>query len=115
MDYHVYIVILLLVTLDYITGITAGCITEGFSSQKMRVGLLHKLTYLISILVCLCIEYLSAFLELGFVVGSGITTIVCVWVCVTEIGSILENICRINPELASNSFMRIFENTNKED
>lgn len=108
MDAHVYLVILILVTLDYVTGIIAGCMNEGFSSSKMREGLAHKSTYLVAILVCLCIEHLSAYLDMGFVFGSGITALVCVWIVLTEVGSIIENICKMNPELASTSFTRLF-------
>lgn len=108
MDAHVYLAILVLVTLDYVTGIVAGCMTEGFSSSKMRKGLVHKATYLVAILVCLCIEYLSLYLDLGFAFGSGITALVCVWIVLSEVGSIIENISKMNPELADNSFMRLF-------
>lgn len=114
MDYHVYVLIVALVITDYLTGITAGCITDGFSSTKMREGLLHKLTYFVAILVCLCIEGLGKYLDLGFVMGSSITTLVCIWICVTEIGSILENMCIINPEMADNAFLQLFENKNKQ-
>lgn len=114
MDVHIYLAILVLVTLDYVTGIVGGCMTEGFSSQKMRVGLLHKCTYFVAILLCLVIEYLSMYLDLGFVFGSGITALVCVWIAVTEIGSIVENICKINPELASAGFLKLFANEKEE-
>lgn len=108
MDCHVFMVILALVCIDYVSGIIGGCMTEGFDSKKMREGLLHKLTYFIAIAVCMCIEYLSTYMELGFVFGSGLTVMACVWIVVTEVGSILENICKINPELSDNSFMKLF-------
>lgn len=114
MDYHIFLAILVLICVDYVTGIIKGCMTTGFDSKLMREGLLHKLTYFIAILVSLCIEYLTGFMELGFVFGSGLTMVVSVWITVTEVGSILENVCVINPELADNSFMRLFATTNEQ-
>lgn len=108
MDYHIFLTILILVCVDYVTGIIKGCMTTGFNSKIMRQGLLHKLTYFVAILVCLCVEYLTQYMELGFVFGSSLTMMVSIWITVTEVGSILENICTINPELASNSFMKLF-------
>lgn len=98
--------ILSLVVIDYITGIIGACINGDFSSSKMREGLFHKLTYLIAVVVAYIIEALAVHYDLGFV--TGIVVLVCTWIIITEVGSILENLIIINPSLADNSFMSIF-------
>lgn len=104
--FYPYLLIFALIVIDYFTGIFGAVKTDSFSSSKMRQGLFHKLAYLLVIVVAFIIEELAAFYDLGFV--NGIVALVCVWIIITEIGSILENLVVINPAFADNSFMAIF-------
>lgn len=106
--YEPFILVLALVVIDYVTGIIGSVVTKSFSSTIMRTGLWHKLAYLVAIIVGLVLERLSAHYELGFVFAGTITTMIVIWIIITEVGSIMENLVKINPNLANNTFMRIF-------
>ena len=114
MDYHVLCAIFALIVIDYVSGAIKAILCKTFSSTRMREGLAHKGTYAVAIILCMIIEYLSGYLELGYVYASGITALTCVWIAITEVGSILENLVEINPELKSNSFMKLFANEKEE-
>lgn len=111
-DWHVYILIFALVVIDYALGVIGAVIHKTFSSSVMREGLIHKFTYLVAIALAEIIVLLSGYLDLGFVYVGAIVGLVLVWISLTEIGSILENIVKINPELGDNKFLQIFSNSN---
>lgn len=113
--YEPYILVLALVVIDYVTGIIGSVVTHSFSSTIMRTGLWHKLAYLVAIIVGLVLEHLSEYYELGFVFAETITTMIIIWIVITEVGSILENLVKINPNLANNNFMRIFAQREEAD
>jgi len=100
--------VMALVAADWLTGTVAGTMRNGFSSTKMREGLVHKMTYVLSIGLCELIDFMSAYADMGFNV-SGLAYAACTWIAVTEIGSILENLVIMNPELGRNGFMKLFE------
>ena len=112
MDYHVYIVIGLVMALDIVSGLAKAILVEGFNSKKMREGLGHKFTYIIALALAALIEYGSIYLDLGFQF-TVLQPAVMVYICLTEVGSILENIVAINPALSDNAFLNIFRK--KED
>lgn len=112
MDYHVYIVIGLVMALDIVSGLAKAILVDGFDSIKMREGLGHKFTYIIALALAALIEYGSIYLDFGFQLTM-LQPAVMVYICLTEIGSILENIVTINPALSDNAFLNIFRK--KED
>lgn len=108
LNWSVLLVILVLISIDYVTGIIGAVTTDTFTSEKMRRGLWHKLSYIIALIVAYCVDYLCAFMELGYIYGASLIVLVMVWIVITEVGSILENLCVINPNFGTNAFMRIF-------
>lgn len=110
-DWHVYALILALVVIDYVLGVTKSVISKAFSSSVMRQGLVHKATYLVVIILAEIVVMLSGYLDLGFQYAGVLTGLVCVWISITEIGSILENVVAINPDLGSEGFLEIFSRT----
>lgn len=53
--------------------------------------------------------------DLPMVYAGVLYSLTYVWIVVTETGSILENLVLINPDLADNSFMRIFDRREEAD
>ncbi len=93
--------------LDIITGFIQAVINKCVDSQVMKRGLLHKCGFLLAIVFgCLC-EYSMYYIDLGFTVP--IQDTVCVYIIVTEMVSVLENLAKISPELADAKFMNIFK------
>lgn len=107
MDWHVYAVIGAFCCIDIVTGVAKGVVTTGFSSSKMRMGLMHKLTYVAAMALAYLVEYMAVYLDLGFSL-SALSPAVAVYISVAEVGSILENITAINPSLSENGFLEIF-------
>lgn len=110
-DWHVYVLIFVLIVIDYVLGVIGAVINKTFSSSVMRQGLVNKFTYLVAIIIAEIIVLLNGYLDLGFDFADAIVGLVCVWISLTEIGSILENIVKINPKLGEDSFLKIFSNS----
>ena len=110
-DWHVYVLIFALIVIDYVLGVICAVINKTFSSSVMRQGLVHKFTYLVAIVIAEIIVLLSGYFDLGFDFVDAIVGLVCVWISLTEIGSILENIVKINPKLGEDGFLQIFSNS----
>ena len=89
--------VMALIMLDMIVGVGGAIITKGFSSEKMRAGLLHKFTEL----VCIC---LAIILDGALTSGAEgvslqpILMVTCGYLGVMETGSILELVKKYNPE-----------------
>lgn len=89
---------------DIITGYIQALINKNVDSQKMRVGLLHKVLILIIIV-------LSFTMQFAFNIQY-IASFVCIYVTLMEIVSILENLKKANIELGKLS--EILKNKNDE-
>lgn len=98
--------------MDILTGFIGSVITHTFSSSKMREGLGHKV-------LLICIIAMTVMLEIGgeHIGGLGFASItvpvVCVYIIVMEVGSVLENVCTAYPELKETPIFMLFQN--KED
>ena len=108
------ILLLVLIVLDFVSGTIGAVATGTYDSSKMRKGLFHMLSYVLAIVLALVVEEISNYYDLGYVYATALYSLVYVWIVVTEVCSILENLIKINPALGDNSFMRIFANQAKE-
>lgn len=115
MPWQPLIYLLALVVIDYITGVIGHTLREGFNSSKMREGLLHKATYGIVLVVCVILEQIAQWYDLPLIYMGLLYSLAYVWIALAELGSILENLVLINPDLADNSFMRIFDRREEAD
>lgn len=104
--------VLVFIIIDYITGITNAIMHGTLSSTKMREGLGHKFTYLCVFFIAWFIDFETGHIDLGF--HRTLTPIVTVGIVLIELSSIIENICKINPELTNAPFMNIFSQNNNQ-
>lgn len=92
---------------DIITGFTGAAVRHNISSTKMREGIGHK----IMILVLIAVAYVLG-VGLGHVSGISAeipsTEIVCWYVVVMEIASILENISKAWPKFSGTRLFKYF-------
>lgn len=90
---------------DIITGFTGAAVKHDISSIKMRDGIWHKTM----ILVLIAVAYVLG-VGLGHVSGINAeipsTEVVCWYVVVMEIASILENISKAWPEFSGTSLFK---------
>lgn len=105
--FYEILAILVFIITDYITGTIEAIMHGNLSSTKMREGLGHKFAYLCVFFVAWFIDFEMKHIDLGF--RSTLTPIVTIGIVLIELSSIIENIGKINPELAQAEFMKIFD------
>lgn len=108
-DWFVVVATLLFVCFDFLTGVIKAIKNKNVSSTIMREGLLHKCAFLLVIILAIMCETAMTHLDLGFNVP--LIAPVCVYIILTEIASILENISEINPELKDSKIFTLFTST----
>nr|UWG26505.1 MAG: holin family protein [Bacteriophage sp.] len=111
--FYEILAILMFTITDYITGVVGAVMHGNLSSAKMREGLGHKFAYLCVFFIAWFIDFEMKHIDIGF--HSTLTPIVTIGIVLTELSSIIENIGKINPQLAQAEFMKIFNDYNKEN
>ena len=97
-DYSVKLIIVFaFIVFDIISGLFKAFANEGYNSSKMRQGLTHKMGELFCFLFCVLCDLTLPRLDilLPFSITSGVT----VYLVFMEIGSIIENVGLLNPEI----------------
>ena len=97
MEVTIYIVVAAFILFDIITGIIKALYQGGLDSTKLRKGLFHKLSEIVTVGGCGLLEYGSGYVEFGFDVP--VLKPVATYICVMELISIIENICEVNEPL----------------
>lgn len=108
MDIHVIGVTCAFIVLDIFCGLAQAAKNGEISSTKMRDGLWHKLGFIGAIALASLCEFSENIVDLGFAIP--LCAPVCVFIILTEIVSILENLGKLSPELASSEFLKYFKN-----
>ena len=106
----------ILMAIDYLTGLMKAAMQHNISSEKMRLGLWHKSGLILVMLLAEIVEHGQRYLDLGYTVPLIVPA--AVYISITEISSILENIGEINPEIANSPLLQLFrsaKNTNDND
>ena len=94
--------------LDLLTGIVASIKNKDVKSSKLRDGLFKKVGFMFCYFVGWLVD------TQGYRVGFNITNvlpIILMYSCTTELVSIIENICKINPDIVPAKLMEIFHIT----
>ena len=107
----VFIITAVFIILDMVTGIIKAFREKAFTSSIMREGLFHKSGSILCIVLGALIDYGQAYMELGFNVPIAVP--ICIYICTMEIGSIIENICIINPKFLPEKIKEHFSKLNK--
>lgn len=92
--------------MDFLSGIVKAISKKQLASKKMREGLLHKVALGLCMLLGAAVDYAQGYMELGvhFPVGR----VICVYIVLMEITSIMENICVVNPQITPEMLRKIF-------
>lgn len=92
--------------LDVLTGFVSAIKNKDIKSAKLRDGLFKKVGFIFC--------YFTAWLVdgygdvIGFKLGVAILPVIVLYVCTTELVSILENISKINSDLLPGKLMELF-------
>ena len=109
----VYVIALAFIVLDFVTGFIKALATASFKSAKMREGLFHKVGLLLCMILGWLVDFSQGYLELG--ISLPVAEAICVYICIMEITSIIENVCRINPDILPDKLTALFGGLNKEE
>lgn len=94
------------IVLDFVTGMVKAFATQSYKSAKMRQGLYHKAAELLCMALGVMVEYASAYLDLGISVP--VAGAVCGYIVLMEVGSTIENLGEINPDILPEKLKNIF-------
>lgn len=105
---QLYPIIIALVfnALDLITGIITALKNKDIQSAKLRDGLFKKVGFILCYFVAWLVDTYGT--RIGFQFGISILPIIILYACTTELVSILENICKINPDILPEKLMELF-------
>lgn len=110
----VYIVTACFIALDMITGLIKAIKEKAYCSSIMREGLFHKSGSILCIAFGVLVDYAQNYLDLGVSVPVAVS--ICAYICIMEIGSIIENVVTINPEIMPDKLKGYFQKlSNKDD
>lgn len=98
---------------DIVTGIISALRNKDIESNKLRDGLFKKVGFILCYFVAWLVDTQGD--VIGFHLDVSILPVIIIYVCTTELVSILENICKINPDLLPDKLMQIFHLTNKDE
>ena len=107
----VYVVVAAFIALDMITGLIKAFKRKEYCSSVMREGLYHKTGSILAICFGALVDYGQTFIELGVKVPVALS--VCAYIVLMEIGSIIENLCMINPEILPDKLKSYFSKLSK--
>lgn len=105
-QYYPVIVALIFNALDIISGLFAGIKNKDIQSSKLRDGLFKKVGFIFCYILAWLIDTQGDII--GFAISVKILPIIILYVCTTEVVSILENISKINPDLLPSKLMELF-------
>lgn len=106
MNWHIAAIVTAFIVLDLATGIMQAVANKTLDSTKMRAGLWHKCGFIMVIILAALVEWSMQFIDLGFTLPLFVP--VCVFIVLTEIVSIFENVCQLSPELANSRLAQLF-------
>ena len=92
--------------LDMLTGLVKAFYKKEYTSTVMRQGLFHKCGAVLCVMFAVLVDYTQAYLDLGVTLPVAVT--VCTYIIVMEIGSIIENVCSINPDIMPDKLRALF-------
>ena len=107
-----FVALLMLIAMDVLLGFGAACKDGAVRSAKMREGVWHKTGELGCVAIADVVDgMMLGGIDLGY--GAPVTTGVIVLLCVNEVMSCLENLSKLDPELAGSAVFKLLEGSNK--
>ena len=106
MSWHIAAIVAAFIAMDLATGVMQAVANKTLDSTKMRAGLWHKSGFIMAVIQAALVERAMPVIDLGFTVPPFVP--VCVFIILTEIVSIFENVCQLSPELANSKLAQLF-------
>ena len=93
------------IVLDFMTGLIKALASGSFASAMMRQGLYHKVGELLCVALGVLVQFAQQYIDLG--INLPVAGAICTYIILMEIGSALENIGAINPDLVPSKLRQI--------
>lgn len=93
--------------LDFATGLIKAFKNKTLDSKSLRDGLFKKCGFMLCYALAWLVDTHGA--SVGIDIGSVLLPVICGYVVMTEIVSIIENIAEINPEILPEKLMELFK------
>lgn len=106
MNWNIVAIVAAFIVMDLVTGIMQAVANKSLDSTKMRSGGWHKCGFIMVIILAALVEWAMQFVNLGFTLPLFVPA--CVFIILTEIVSIFENVCKLSPELANSKLAQLF-------
>ena len=106
----VYLITALFIVMDMVTGLIKAFKEKAYTSSLMREGLFHKCGSILCVLFGVLVDYAQTFVDIGVTVPVALG--ICVYIILMEIGSVIENICAINPNIMPDKMRAFFAKLN---
>lgn len=103
----VYIITGAFILLDLITGLIKAFKEKNYTSSIMREGLFHKCGSIICVIFGVLVDYAQGYVDIGINIPVALS--ICAYICLMEIGSIIENVTAINPSIMPNKLKSYFK------
>lgn len=110
---NICVIVSAFIALDFITGWIKAVATNSYASAKMREGLFHKVGLALCVIFGYLVDYAQDYIDLGITVP--VAAAICVYICLMETSSIIENICKINPDIMPEKLASLFGGLKKGD
>lgn len=114
-------VLVIMMSIDYITGMISAWIEKDLSSQKGIVGIVKKISYMALVAVAMTVDYLIycgfTAINIQFENNMWFGLLVTIWLIINEMISILENLSKIGvpvPQFLNKVVQRLKISVNKE-
>lgn len=112
LDCTAFIIAFVFIILDIVTGYGQAIANHTVESKKMKTGFWHKLALIFAMLVASFIDVATSVeVNLGF--DAPIFEVMCGYVVLMELTSILENIAKMNPNIAGTKLFRILSSVSE--
>lgn len=105
-DYTQIAVALAFNGLDLLTGIISACRLKDLKSSRLRDGLFKKVGFIMCYFLAWLMDNYGS--TVGFTLPFAILPVIVLYVCTTELVSIIENITKINPDILPDKLLEIF-------
>ena len=102
----IYVIAFAFIGLDFLTGLIKAFASNSFTSTKMREGLFHKVGLILCMVLGFLVDIAQGYLDFGVAVP--VAAAICVYICLMEITSIIENVCKINPQIVPDKLAVLF-------
>ena len=93
----VYVVTAGFIAMDMISGLIKALKEKKYTSSVMREGLFHKCGSILAVIFGVLVDYAQTFVDLGVTIPVAVS--ICAYIILMEVGSIIENIGKINPDI----------------